>query len=138
MLSNPDPTSPADLAAISAAAVRQLDAARIFVAAARRFGARAAVRAGDEQRSYADLLDRTARLAAAFTALGVRRGDRVALLLPNGIRFIEAWWAAVRAGGVAMPINPRASAVEVRAMLDDAGGGRACWSPTPWRLAWPA
>jgi acyl-CoA synthetase (AMP-forming)/AMP-acid ligase II len=100
--------------------IRELDAARLFCSAARRYGGRAAVRAGAVERSYAELLDRSGRLAAGLVALGLRPGDRVALLLPNGIRFIEAWWAAVRAGGVALPINPRASAAEVRVLLDDA------------------
>lgn len=62
------------------------------------------------------LLARTGRLAAALETLGVRPGDRIAVLLPNGPRFVEAWWAAVRRGVIVMP-------PEIGFMLNDDGVG---------------
>ena len=50
-------------------------------------------------RSYRDLANRSARLAAAFAAAGLRGGDRVALVSRNAPAYIEAlfgcWWAGL-------------------------------------------
>jgi acyl-CoA synthetase (AMP-forming)/AMP-acid ligase II len=56
--------------------------------------------------TYAEL-DRAAhRLAAGLQREGVRRGDRVALVLPAGVGFAEAFWATQCAGAVPCAINP--------------------------------
>ncbi len=57
------------------------------------------------QLSYGDVDGCAARLAGAFRALGVGPGDRVCLMLPNGIPFVLAWFAVMRLGAVAVPIN---------------------------------
>ena len=69
--------------------------------------------------SYAELEDRTARLAAWLRAAGVARGDRVAILLANQSAYLEAVFAAARIGAIAIPINTRLSASEVRFILED-------------------
>lgn len=62
----------------------------------------------DEQRlSYRQLLDRTSRVAAGFSARGVKAGDRVALLLGNRIEFVLALFAATRLGAITVPISVR-------------------------------
>ena len=68
---------------------------------------RAALVFGGEQRTHAELHERAARLAAALAAGGVRRGDRVALLLHNGFEFVESLLACHRLGAIAVPINFR-------------------------------
>ena len=73
--------------------------------AARRPDKEAVVAAG-RRLSYAEL-DRAAdRLAAGLAGLGVRRGDRVALLLPNTIEAATAVYGVVRAGAAIVPLNP--------------------------------
>lgn len=69
--------------------------------------------------TYSTLLDRTRRLASALRELGVRTGDRVALLFPNGPEFIEAWWAAVQIGAVSVPLSTRAVKEELVEVLRD-------------------
>jgi fatty-acyl-CoA synthase len=57
-----------------------------------------AIRFGDESISWAALHDRVHRLAAAFAARGVRRSDRVVILMTNRPEFVEVTLAANAAG----------------------------------------
>ncbi|MGD0275485.1 MAG: long-chain fatty acid--CoA ligase [Syntrophales bacterium] len=56
--------------------------------------------------SYAELNVLANRFANALKAMGVRRGDRVALLLPNVPQIVIAYFGIWRAGAVAVPCNP--------------------------------
>jgi long-chain acyl-CoA synthetase len=58
--------------------------------------------------------------AARLAAAGVGPGDRVALVLPNGVGFCVALFGVLRAGAVAVPVGQRSVAREVAAILDDA------------------
>lgn len=72
--------------------------------AARRPAAEAVV--GPEGRvTYAEIADRTHRLAAFLADAGLSRGDRIGVLLPNGVRWIIAALAAHRAGLTVVPVN---------------------------------
>ncbi len=97
------------------------DAVSLFIASTRRFGDKAAIRQDTQTATYAQLLERTGRLAAGLTGLGVRPGDRVVLLLPNGTRFVEAWWAIIWAGAVVVPLNPRTAYEELHFYIDNCG-----------------
>ena len=54
--------------------------------------------------SFEDLLDLSRRFANALIALGVQRGDRVAILLPQGPETLVAHLAAYRMGAIALPL----------------------------------
>jgi long-chain acyl-CoA synthetase len=56
--------------------------------------------------SWADIEHASAAVAAGFADLGVRRGDRVALLLPNCPQFVIAELAIWKLGAAACPLNP--------------------------------
>ena len=71
--------------------------------------------------TYRQLDRRTDRLANAWLARGLERGDRVALLVDNGHEAVEAMIAATKAGLVHVPIDFRLSAGDVRAVLTDCG-----------------
>lgn len=87
--------------------------------------------AGDEDRvalvqdtrqlAYSDLRALVRRYASAFHAAGLRRGDRVAILLPKSIEECAAIFAASRAGGVCVPVNPLLRPAQVRHILEDCG-----------------
>jgi acyl-CoA synthetase (AMP-forming)/AMP-acid ligase II/pimeloyl-ACP methyl ester carboxylesterase len=96
-----------------------IDAARLFLRAARRFANRTALIWEEGEMTYSTLLDRTRRLASALRGLDVRTGDRVALLFPNGPEFIEAWWAAVYVGAVSVPLSTRAVKEELVEVIRD-------------------
>ena len=53
--------------------------------------------------------------------LGVRRGDRVGLLLLNSVAFMELTFATAKLGAIVVPINFRLQGPEVGYILDDAG-----------------
>ncbi|MGW7412146.1 acyl-CoA synthetase [Streptomyces sp. NPDC054863] len=71
--------------------------------------------------SYADLHDRTTRLAHVLHARGVRRGDRVAYLGPNHPSFLETLFATGLLGAVFVPLNIRLAAPEIAYQLADSG-----------------
>lgn len=82
-------------------------------------GAKDAVVCGDRRLSFAELDGCTTRLAHALRAAGVQVGDRVAVHLPNGIDFVLAFIAAIKAGAIAVPINPPLSPAEVAHIVGD-------------------
>src|SRR5688500_15561580 len=71
--------------------------------------------------TYRELRDATDRLANALAALGVRKGDRVALYLVNSPQFIIAYFAALKCGATVTPISPVYTSHEVRYQLEDSG-----------------
>jgi len=72
--------------------------------------------------NYGELRSRVSRLRHALHAeLGLRAGERVALLLRNGPAFIEAYWAANSLGLILVPANFRLKEAEVRYILQDSG-----------------
>jgi long-chain acyl-CoA synthetase len=71
--------------------------------------------------SYASLDRLSNACAAALSALGVARGDRVALLLPNCPQFFIAELGAWKLGAIVAPINPVYADVEIEAALRESG-----------------
>jgi fatty-acyl-CoA synthase len=74
-----------------------------------------------ESITWARLHERVGRAAAAFAGLGVRRGDRVALLMTNRPEFVEATLAANAVGAIAVPVNFRLTPAEAAYILGDCG-----------------
>jgi long-chain acyl-CoA synthetase len=70
--------------------------------------------------TYSQLASRTASIAAGLSANGVREGDRIAIYLPNGVDWIEACLAGLRAGAVIVPISYDAAEAEIAYRLSDA------------------
>ncbi|SCW66148.1 fatty-acyl-CoA synthase [Sphingobium faniae] len=83
-------------------------------------GARLAIADGVMRISHADLHRRTDKLAAALAARGIGRGDRVALLLLDGIAGIELLIACGKIGAITLPINWRLAPAEIRFILEAA------------------
>ncbi len=69
--------------------------------------------------SYGDLAEATRRFAAALGRAGIRRERRLALLLPDTIDFPIAFWGALRAGVVAVPVNTLLSHEQIGYILSD-------------------
>jgi long-chain acyl-CoA synthetase len=94
----------------------------MFEAAMRLYAERPAFRCFGRTLSYADT-DRLSRNFAAFlqSKLGVRKGDRVAVMLPNLPAFALAMLGIVRAGAVQVNVNPLYTARELEHQINDAG-----------------
>lgn len=71
--------------------------------------------------TYADLERDVAATAAALHDLGMRRGDRIAILMENSIAFVRVLFAAANLGAIVVPVNFRLSGQEVRYILEDSG-----------------
>ena len=71
--------------------------------------------------TYAGLRERTLRFATALFQLGVRKGDRVAIMLPNCPEFAIAFYGALRIGAIPVNTNPMYVAREMREQLGDSG-----------------
>jgi long-chain acyl-CoA synthetase len=81
---------------------------------------RVALICGHERHTYRDVAERAAGVATALRGEGVRRGDRVALFLDNGVDFVAGLLAALGLGAVFMPINPSTKREKLGYMLADA------------------
>jgi acyl-CoA synthetase (AMP-forming)/AMP-acid ligase II len=58
-----------------------------------------------ERLTFRDFDRRTSRLGAALQGIGVRKGDKIATVLPNGSAIYETYWAAARIGAVTLPLS---------------------------------
>jgi long-chain acyl-CoA synthetase len=82
---------------------------------------RPAVRFEDVELTYAESWDRCRRLAGALLALGLERGDRVAVVAQNSHRYLELYQAVPGAGLALVPLNHRHAGAELQHAIDDAG-----------------
>jgi benzoate-CoA ligase len=71
--------------------------------------------------SYGQLDDLTARVGGALWSLGVRPGERVAVLMPDGVEAAASILGAIRIGAVCVPISELGRANDLRAQLRDSG-----------------
>ena len=78
---------------------------------------------GDTKLTYSELDQLANRLANALVDMGVEKGDRVGLYMPNCPQFVIAYAAILKAGAVVMAISPLYSAREVRHQLKDSEAG---------------
>ena len=88
-----------------------------------------AIRYQGESITWAGLHDRVRRAAVAFARQGVRRGDRVAVLMTNRPEFLESVLAASAIGAIAVPVNFRLAPAEAAYILQDSGASLVVTDP---------
>ena len=71
--------------------------------------------------TFRELNDRCNQVANVLLAKGVKKGDRVAIMLMNSAEFFEAYFAIAKVGGVVVPLNWRLVADELEFILKDSG-----------------
>jgi long-chain acyl-CoA synthetase len=71
--------------------------------------------------TFAQLLKEVDQFSRVLAALGVQRGDRVGLVLPNCPQYVIAYYAAIRLGAIAVGNNPLYTERELSHQLKDAG-----------------
>jgi len=81
---------------------------------------REAVVCGGRRVRYAELDRMVEQTAFGFITSGLRRGDRVAIMLDNRLEYLVAVLACVRAGGIAVPLGTRLGHSEVSHVVGDA------------------
>lgn len=80
---------------------------------------RIAVIDGDRRFTFAALYDRSHRLAAGLRALGLKPGDRIALLSLNSHRYLEAFFGIPAHGLILVPLNTRLALPELQSIVRD-------------------
>jgi len=71
--------------------------------------------------TYRQVDDLSSRFASALVSLGVKKGDRVAIFMPNMPQFICSYFGILKAGGVIVPCSPLYKAKELEFQLRDSG-----------------
>jgi long-chain acyl-CoA synthetase len=89
--------------------------------AARRYGASVAIEYYGTRLTYLQLASLIERFARALVRLGIKRGDRISICLPNTPQFPIAFYGALKAGAVVVPTNPLYTPPELEHQLKDAG-----------------
>ncbi|CAM5485098.1 hypothetical protein SSPIM334S_01727 [Streptomyces spiroverticillatus] len=88
---------------------------------ARTLGAKTAFQDRRSRVTYEQLELRTGRLAGHLVRLGLRHGERAAVLLGSRVEAVESVLAITRAGGVGVPLDARSTTAELAHLLDDSG-----------------
>jgi long-chain acyl-CoA synthetase len=83
-------------------------------------GSKCAFRDAQTAVTYAELCDRSGKLAGHLGDNGIATGDAVAIMLPNSVSWVESCFAITRAGGVGVPISYDATEAEISYRLTDA------------------
>jgi long-chain acyl-CoA synthetase len=71
--------------------------------------------------TYAEFDDLADRLAAGLAAMGVRKGDRVAIMMPNCAQFVIAFYAITKVGGIVVGVNPLFPPPKIASQVADSG-----------------
>jgi long-chain acyl-CoA synthetase len=98
-----------------------MNLASILTGSAERVPDNPAIRLGEVELTYAELDERSARLATLLSEKGLAIGDRVGVMLPNVPEFPVAYYGVLRAGGVVVPMNVLLKEREIAFYLEDSG-----------------
>jgi long-chain acyl-CoA synthetase len=101
--------------------VPSINLARLLADAARDFPHAPALHFEGRTTSYAELAERAWRFAGTLASLGVTRGTRVGLILPNSPQAVVAFFGILRVGGVVVQNNPTYTERELEHQLGDSG-----------------
>lgn len=96
-------------------------------------GGRLAVRGEPRAYTYEELAEITNRLGNALLELGLERRDRVLLVLRDSVEFVASFFGVIKAGGIAVPVNPQARRADYAYYLADCGARYAIVDSTALR-----
>jgi long-chain acyl-CoA synthetase len=94
---------------------------QLLIDSARRFSERSAIEFYGRRLTYRELDDLSDRFAQALVRLGVQKGDRVAIMLPNIPQVIIGYFGILKAGAYVVQINPLYVGQEIAYQLTDSG-----------------
>ena len=78
-----------------------------------------AIQFEDQRYTFREFNLRVNKLANALRALGLRKGDKIATILPNCLEQLEVYWAAAKTGLVAVPMSPLLQEAGLRSLLSN-------------------
>jgi long-chain acyl-CoA synthetase len=88
---------------------------------ARKFPDKACTMFKGAEITYSEMSQITDNFAAALVDLGVKKGDRVGILIPNTPQFVIAYFAVLKAGGIVVATNPQYTGREIIHQANDSG-----------------
>jgi len=97
---------------------------------AKYFAAKAAVICGNDQLSWAEFHKRTNKVANALLARGLKKGDKVCLLMQSSIPMFELLWGTIKAGGVIAPLNVMMAQDSLAGMINNSDARLVFVDPT--------
>ena len=83
----------------------------------RRYGRKTAFIVRDRRVSYTEIDQASNKIANALIKAGINRGDRIAMLLPNGVEFINVYFGIIKAGATAIPLDAKYKAAELTSLF---------------------
>ncbi len=86
---------------------------------AQRYGGKTAIVSGERRVSYSELDESSNKIANALMKMGVNKGDRVIILLPDTPDSIINYFGVMKCGGVAVRLNPRSKVEEITPFIND-------------------
>lgn len=98
--------------------LQDFDVGSVLTGAAHFFSSQTAVVFEGKRITYSELNNRANRLANGLLSKGVKKGDKVSILFYNSPQFIESYFATVKTGAVAVPLNFRLAGKEIAYQID--------------------
>jgi benzoate-CoA ligase family protein len=92
-------------------------------------GGKAVIRGAAGEVSYAGLAAGVNRCGNALLQAGLRRGERLLMVVKDGPEFFWLFWGAVKAGLLPVPVNTILRAADYRGLVEDSGCSGLLWSP---------
>jgi acyl-CoA synthetase (AMP-forming)/AMP-acid ligase II len=74
---------------------------------------------GETRLTWQELSARVNRLSNVFLSLGLTKGDKIAVVMPNCVEVLETYWAAIQIGLVLVPLSPLLRGAALAALLRD-------------------
>ena len=84
---------------------------------AKKHAAKTALVSGEHRISYAEIDEASNKIASSLIQMGISKGDRVAMLLPNCPEFVFFYFGIIKAGGINVPLDTRYKAGELASIF---------------------
>jgi benzoate-CoA ligase family protein len=91
--------------------------------------AKVAIRSAAGEVTYAELVERVNRCGNALAGLGIRRGERLLMMVKDCPEFFYLFWGAIKAGIVPVPLNTMLRSDDYRFIVEDSKCAAVVWSP---------
>jgi long-chain acyl-CoA synthetase len=114
-LSHYDPGVPAEIS------IPDISLVTLFKNAVEAFGSSVCTIYDGETLTYQQIDDLSDRVARYLTSVGLKKGDRVGIQLPNTPAFIISYYGILKAGGVVMALNPGYRPPEIQRLVEESG-----------------
>lgn len=83
------------------------------------YGDKTAIVSGEQRITYSGLDKESNRIAHALSGLGIVKGDRVAMLLPNSPEFVTIYFGIAKLGAIVVPLDQQYRVMEIESLFND-------------------